>query len=87
MEYKQIDVYGKTAEQVAEEIKREVITVFGWKGGVVVLVGLSGVGKGTTVDTLKKVLPDCTTWSNGNIFRCITLLAVTRFATRRRVQR
>lgn len=45
--------------------------------GVLVLVGLSGTGKGTTVDILKKKLPNTTSWSNGNVFRSLTLLAAT----------
>jgi hypothetical protein len=45
-----------------------------------VLVGLSGTGKGTTGDILKKRLPNCVTWSNGNVFRSLTLLAATSCA-------
>jgi hypothetical protein len=48
-------------------------------GYVIVLVGLSGTGKGTTVTQLVTKLQlqqyNVITWSNGNIFRCITLLA------------
>merc|ERR1712153_232704 len=47
------------------------------KGCVLILQGLSGTGKGTTVAKLKEKLPRAQTWSNGNIFRSITLLAVT----------
>ena len=43
-----------------------------------VLQGLSGTGKGTTVAKLQQMLPRCTAWSNGNVFRALTLLAVTR---------
>ena len=43
-----------------------------------VLQGLSGTGKGTTVDKLKAKLPKAVAWSNGNVFRSLTLLAVTR---------
>ena len=45
--YSKIDVLGKTADEVAQEI----ITKLGadFTGGVLVLVGLSGTGKGTTV--------------------------------------
>lgn len=73
----QIDVLGKTAEKVAEEI----IIALGdapAKGCVLVLQGLSGTGKGTTVSMLQQKLPRCTTWSNGNVFRSLTLLAVSR---------
>ena len=37
---------------------------------------LSGTGKGTTVDKLKALLPRAVSWSNGNVFRSITLLAL-----------
>jgi len=72
--YEQIDVMGKTADQVAEEIMCKLPK----EGGcVVILVGLSGTGKGTTVDKIKAKLPNATTWSNGNCFRALTLLAAT----------
>ena len=41
-----------------------------------VFQGLSGTGKGTTVEALKKKLPRAITWSNGNVFRSLTLLAL-----------
>lgn len=76
--YTQVDVLGKTADGVATEI----IAALGpdFKGGVLVLVGLSGTGKGTTVDMLKSKIPGCVTWSNGNVFRSLTLLAATHCA-------
>lgn len=73
--YTKIDVYGKSADAVAGEIIGHLGE--GYSGGVLVLVGLSGTGKGTTVDLLKKKLPNATTWSNGNVFRSLTLLAAT----------
>jgi len=73
--YTKVDVLGKSAEEVAEALLGELGPEF--KSGVIVLVGLSGTGKGTTVDMLKGRLPRATTWSNGNIFRALTLLAVT----------
>lgn len=73
--YTKIDVYGKTPDQVADKLVAHLGAEF--KGGVLVLVGLSGTGKGTTVDILKKKLPNTTTWSNGNVFRSLTLLAAT----------
>ncbi|KAL7529144.1 hypothetical protein ACHAXR_002814, partial [Thalassiosira sp. AJA248-18] len=82
-EYISIDVLGKTPEQVADEILGTVRKSEGGSGGgVVVLCGLSGTGKGTTVTTLKKKLQredkkQVVCWSNGNIFRSVTLLAVT----------
>ena len=78
--YARIDVQGKTAKEVADEITRLRDKATGadeWTGGVIVLAGLSGTGKGTTVDILKKMMGKATTWSNGNIFRSLTLLAVT----------
>lgn len=71
--YQKIDVFGKGANDVASELIGHLGE--GFKGGVLVLVGLSGTGKGTTVDILKKRLPNAMTWSNGNIFRSLTLLA------------
>jgi cytidylate kinase len=50
------------------------------QGSVIVLVGLSGTGKGTTVTKLYQQLEQkqqVVTWSNGNIFRSVTLLAAT----------
>lgn len=72
--YDQIDVLGKTADQVAEEIMAKLPKD---QGCVMILVGLSGTGKGTTVDKIKSKLPNATTWSNGNCFRSLTLLAAT----------
>ena len=37
----------------------------------------AGTGKGTTVAELVSRLPRAVSWSNGDIFRCITLLAIT----------
>lgn len=72
--YKDVQVLGKTAETVADDI----IAGLPKEGGcVVVIVGLSGTGKGTTVDKLKAKIPKATTWSNGNCFRALTLLAAT----------
>jgi len=73
---KKVGVTGKSADAVADEI----IAALGdapSKGCVLILQGLSGTGKGTTVAKLKEKLPRAQTWSNGNVFRSITLLAVT----------
>jgi len=67
-------------EKTPEEVTEEVIKALGdapSKGCVMTLQGLSGTGKGTTVDMLKQKLPKAQTWSNGNIFRSLTLLAKT----------
>eukprot|EP01060_Flectonema_neradi_P034275 TRINITY_DN595_c2_g2_i1.p1 TRINITY_DN595_c2_g2~~TRINITY_DN595_c2_g2_i1.p1 ORF type:complete len:334 (+),score=73.17 TRINITY_DN595_c2_g2_i1:48-1049(+) len=69
-----IDVYGKTPEQVADQIIGDLSTS---KGSVVVLQGMSGTGKGTTTTTLLHKLPNSVSWSNGNVFRSLTLLAAT----------
>lgn len=71
-----VSVTGKNADEVADEI----IGALGdapSKGCVMTLQGLSGTGKGTTVAKLKETLPNAQTWSNGNLFRSYTLLAVT----------
>jgi len=73
-----IDVLGKSADDVALEI----VTALGTApsaGCVLVLQGLSGTGKGTTVAKLQRLLPHASAWSNGNIFRSLTLLTVTYF--------
>merc|ERR1712157_618021 len=67
--YTNVEGQGKDAGTVADEI----IAKLPKEGGcVMVLVGLSGTGKGTTVDKLKAKLPIATTWSNGNVFRSLT---------------
>ncbi|CAJ1343912.1 unnamed protein product [Effrenium voratum] len=71
-----ISVSGKTPDQVADEIIKSLGDAPS-KGCIMTLQGLSGTGKGTTVDKLKEKLPNSQTWSNGNLFRSITLLAVT----------
>jgi len=84
--YIEIDVLGKNPSSVADEILRKLETNgnAGDKnaGSVIVLCGLSGTGKGTTVSMLRHKLENdeekqVVTWSNGNIFRSVTLLAVT----------
>lgn len=74
-DYITIDVKGKTADNVADEIISQCGDT--GKGLVIVLCGLSGTGKGTTVNKLKEKLSNVTTWSNGNVFRSLTYLAAT----------
>lgn len=69
-------VSGKSADQVAGQIIAKLGDAPS-KGCILVLQGLSGTGKGTTVAKLSEKLPKTQTWSNGNIFRSLTLLAVT----------
>ena len=71
-----IDVMGKSADAVAAAIVKKLGNA-PQQGCVMVLQGLSGTGKGTTVEKLKALLPKAVTWSNGNVFRSLTLLAVT----------
>jgi len=74
--YMQIDVIGKSPQDVCDIIIKDMGAA-AKEGGVIVLCGLSGTGKGTTVEKLKERLPTAVTWSNGNVFRTLTLLAVT----------
>lgn len=82
--YISIDVLGKTPDDVSDEIidcvnrSKEEGAADG--GSVIVLCGLSGTGKGTTVAKLSDKLSvdqKVVCWSNGNIFRSVTLLAAT----------
>lgn len=82
--YVNLDVLGKTPDQVATEILSTVSQNSDSSesaGSVIVLCGLSGTGKGTTVSKLRSNLEETgkevVTWSNGNIFRSVTLLAAT----------
>mmetsp|Transcript_34425 Transcript_34425/g.81148 ORF Transcript_34425/g.81148 Transcript_34425/m.81148 type:complete len:329 (-) Transcript_34425:2072-3058(-) len=82
--YVQIDVLGKTPSLVADQIlgKLKADKSEDDAGSVIVLCGLSGTGKGTTVSMLRQKLENdegkqVVSWSNGNIFRSVTLLAVT----------
>lgn len=79
-----VTVSGKTAVEVADEIIKALGDAPS-KGCVMTLQGLSGTGKGTTVAMLKEKLPNAQTWSNGNAFRSLTLLAVTA-AEQRKVE-
>ena len=76
--YVTIDVLGKTPDDVCNVIVGHMGDAVN-TGGVVVLCGLSGTGKGTTVARLGELLPEgkTTGWSNGNVFRSLTLLAAT----------
>ena len=71
--YTTISVEGKSTDEICGEIMGGLPQ---GEGSVIVLVGLSGTGKGTTVARLSELLPKAVTWSNGNVFRSLTLLAV-----------
>jgi len=81
--YVQIDVLGKSPDNVVDEIMSRVNEqnkANSDSGSVIVLCGLSGTGKGTTVAKLSEKLAaenKVVCWSNGNIFRSVTLLAAT----------
>ncbi|XQJ27669.1 hypothetical protein NXY56_003672 [Leishmania guyanensis] len=66
-----LNVVGLSAQEVTDKIMAALPSK---NGNVIVLQGLSGTGKGTTVSKLKDALPKCITWSNGNIFRSYTYL-------------
>jgi len=70
-----INVVGKTADLVAGEIMAKLGDAPS-AGCVLVMQGLSGTGKGTTVSKLQTLLPRAVSWSNGNVFRSLTLLAL-----------
>ncbi|KAL1529610.1 hypothetical protein AB1Y20_000553 [Prymnesium parvum] len=71
-----VHVHGKPADAVAAEICAAVGDAAAG-GCILTLQGLSGTGKGTTVAKLQALLPRAVCWSNGNVFRALTLLAVT----------
>lgn len=73
--YKKIRVQGKSANEVADEIIKDLGPAKD-AGCIAILVGLSGTGKGTTISKLMRKLPNACSWSNGNCFRALTLLAV-----------
>lgn len=87
--YVDIDVLDRSPNDVAQLIVDQVMMKdgsssagTGTDSGVIVLVGLSGTGKGTTVAQLRERLEldhgkKVVTWSNGNVFRSVTLLAAT----------
>ena len=70
-----IDVLGITVDDVCARITK-ALGADSSSGRIIVLSGLSGTGKGTTVAALEQALPRSVTWSNGNIFRALTLLAL-----------
>jgi len=83
--YVKLDVIGKTPDTVANEILTMVTSEKKEEqqeeGSIIVLCGLSGTGKGTTVSKLRSNMEESgkkvVTWSNGNIFRSVTYLAAT----------
>ena len=70
-----IDVLGKDVDTVCSVMISKLGDAPS-DGCVMVLSGLSGTGKGTTVAALQAALPRAVTWSNGNVFRALTFLAL-----------
>ncbi|CCW64333.1 unnamed protein product [Phytomonas sp. EM1] len=66
-----INVKNRTAQEITDEI---ITHLPSREGNVIVVQGLSGTGKGTTVSKLWRALPRCVIWSNGNVFRSYTYL-------------
>ena len=73
-EQHQIDVLGKTVDDVVSAMKSKLPPA--GESCIIVLSGLSGTGKGTTVAALQSTLERSVTWSNGNVFRSLTWLAL-----------
>ncbi|GMI43645.1 hypothetical protein TrCOL_g2915 [Triparma columacea] len=78
-----ITVDSKTPDEVASIIMSSLPSTPSTSGRVITIVGLSGVGKGTTVTSLRSLLSSTRSdgdvdkvlaWSNGNVFRSLTLL-------------
>jgi len=80
--YKDVYVDGKTPLEVSQEMLAGLGEDWTNSSFAIVLCGFSGTGKGTTVSCLKNILQseysrNVCCWSNGNIFRSISLLALT----------
>merc|ERR1711862_443968 len=80
--YKDVYVDGKTPTEVCQEMLTSLGKDWTSTSFAIVLCGFSGTGKGTTVSCLKSILQseysrNVCCWSNGNIFRSISLLALT----------
>lgn len=75
--YELIDVSKLNADERAEHIIRALPSEGGAvQGCVLVLVGNSGTGKGTTCGKIMERVPQASMWSNGNCFRALTMLAI-----------
>jgi len=73
----EVKVIGKSADAIADEI----VVALGdasSKGCVICFQGSPGTGKSTTVSKLKEKVPKAQIWSNDNLFRSLTLLALTK---------
>ena len=70
-----IEAEGKSVRVIADEIRLKLGRA-PENGCVVVIQGSSGTGKSTLVKKLKAGMPKAACWSNGNVFRALTLLAL-----------
>ncbi|CAE7938408.1 unnamed protein product, partial [Symbiodinium necroappetens] len=71
----QIEAEGKSVRVIADEIRLKLGRA-PERGCVVVIQGSSGTGKSTLVKKLQAGMPKAACWSNGNVFRALTLLAL-----------
>lgn len=69
--YRPINVDDKSVGTIADDIMQQLGSPDRAKGNSIVLAGISGIGKGTTVKELSKRIPNSYIWSNGTIFRTI----------------
>jgi len=69
-----LPVDGKLPQEILDEMMNDLS--FDKPGRVIAICGDSGVGKGTLVETLLTAIPDSDKWSNGDIFRIFTYLAL-----------
>lgn len=69
--YTPIIVDGKSVGTIAEEIVGKIEQDGGLNGNPLIISGLSGVGKGATVNKLREIIPESVVWSNGTIFRLL----------------
>lgn len=72
--YRKVSVLGKSADEVAREVMDFTEFSDSNDGELVVVDGLSGTGKGTTVSKLVQIMPNGISWSNGDVFRSLTYL-------------
>lgn len=67
------------SQYLADEVAAMVIQELGdatEQGRVLVVNGLDGTGKTTLINKLRKILPRTVCWSDDNLFRALTLLAL-----------
>lgn len=75
----------KTTEEICSDIQKQLKKTNGKKEPLI-LVGLSGTGKGTTAKALHQHIKQSLLWSNGNIFRIIYWQCLDRGITKNKYQ-